>query len=191
MPSSSSLPSGVLSSISSLPTQHLKSPLSSTTIRTHYDAYEDPQDFAARAGRGLSRRQQEMIAEEYRYGAHNYQPIPVVLSKGEGVHVYDVDGRRFLDFLSAYSAVNQGHCHPRIVQALMHQAQRLTLTSRAFYNDQLGHFCKFMTTTFGYERMLPMNVNTQQTSQQQLSLLPSPVTALTCCPLLVSIAIPI
>ena len=99
-----------------------------------------------------------MIAAEYRYGAHNYQPLPVVLSRGEGCNVWDVDERRYLDFLSAYSAVNQGHCHPRIVAALTEQAKRLTLTSRAFYNDRLGRYCEFMTSTLGYDRILPMNV---------------------------------
>ena len=140
---------------------HYRRPLPSTFLRTHYDAYESPEDYVARAGKGLSPRQQELMADEYRYGAHNYQPVPVVLARGLGVHVWDVDGRRYLDFLSAYSAVNQGHCHPRIVQALTEQAQRLTLTSRAFYNDRLGSFCRLLTSTFGYERMLPMNTGVE------------------------------
>jgi ornithine--oxo-acid transaminase len=102
-------------------------------------------------------RTQELIELEERYGAHNYHPLPVVLSKGKGVHVWDVDGKRYFDFLSAYSAVNQGHCHPRITRALMEQAQTLTLTSRAFYNDQLGAYEQYITQLFGYDRVLPMN----------------------------------
>lgn len=98
---------------------------------------------------------------EERYGAHNYKPIPVVISRGEGVHVWDVDGKRYLDFLSAYSAVNQGHCHPHIIAALTEQAKRLTLTSRAFYNDILGTFEKFITEFFGYDRVLPMNTGVE------------------------------
>ena len=94
---------------------------------------------------------------EDRYGAHNYHPLPVVLSKGEGVFVWDVEGKKYYDFLSAYSAVNQGHCHPQIVQALITQAQTLTLTSRAFHNDLLGEFEKFAHEVFGYDKLLPMN----------------------------------
>ena len=90
-------------------------------------------------------------------GAHNYHPLPVVLSRGKGVHVWDVDGKRYFDFLSGYSAVNQGHCHPKIVQAMIAQAQVLTMTSRAFYNDKLGHYEQFMTKLLGFERLLPMN----------------------------------
>ncbi len=100
---------------------------------------------------------QELIALEDKYGAHNYHPLPVVLSKGEGVYVWDVEGKRYLDFLSAYSAVNQGHCHPKIVGVLMEQAQKLTLTSRAFYNDQLGVYEAFMHDYFGYDKILPIN----------------------------------
>ena len=103
----------------------------------------------------------EVIALEDKYGAHNYHPLPVVLSRGEGVLVWDVEGRQYYDFLSAYSAVNQGHCHPRIVQALTEQAQRLTLTSRAFYNDVLGRYEKFVTELFGYDRVLPMNTGVE------------------------------
>jgi len=99
----------------------------------------------------------EAIALEDKYGAHNYHPLPVVLTKGEGVYVWDVDGKRYYDFLSAYSAVNQGHCHPRIVNALINQAKELTLTSRAFYNDKLGLAEKFVCETFGYEKALFMN----------------------------------
>ena len=104
---------------------------------------------------------QELIQLENRYGAHNYHPLPVVLSKGQGVHVWDVEGKKYYDFLSAYSAVNQGHCHPRIVHALAEQAQRLTLTSRAFYNDVLGPFEKYVTDYFGYDRLLPMNTGVE------------------------------
>lgn len=99
----------------------------------------------------------QAIELESRYGAHNYHPIPVVLSRGEGVFVWDVDGNRYFDFLSAYSAVSQGHCHPRIINALMEQAQRLTLTSRAFYNDQLGLCEKYLCEYFGYDKALLMN----------------------------------
>jgi ornithine--oxo-acid transaminase len=99
----------------------------------------------------------EIIALEDKYGAHNYHPLPVVLSKGEGVFVWDVEGKRYYDFLSAYSAVNQGHCHPRIVNALIEQAKTLTLTSRAFYNDKLGIAEKYICETFGYDKALFMN----------------------------------
>ena len=98
---------------------------------------------------------------EDRYGAHNYHPLPVVLTRGEGVHLWDVEGQRYYDFLSAYSAVNQGHCHPKIVDALMQQAQQLTLTSRAFYNDVLGPYEQFITQMFGYDRVLPMNTGVE------------------------------
>ena len=103
----------------------------------------------------------EYMALEDRYGAHNYHPLPVVLSRGEGVHVWDVDGKRYYDFLSAYSAVNQGHCHPHIIKALTDQAQNLTLTSRAFYNDKLGPYEKFVTEFFGYDKVLPMNTGVE------------------------------
>ncbi len=99
----------------------------------------------------------EAIGLEEKYGAHNYHPLPVVLSKGEGVYVWDVEGKRYYDFLSAYSAVNQGHCHPRIVRALTEQAKELTLTSRAFYNDKLGLAEKYVCETFGYQKALFMN----------------------------------
>jgi ornithine--oxo-acid transaminase len=103
----------------------------------------------------------DLMHLEDHYGAHNYHPIPVVLNRGEGVHVWDVDGKRYYDFLSAYSAVNQGHCHPRIIEALVEQAQKLTLTSRAFHNDQLGVYEKFVTEFFGYDRVLPMNTGVE------------------------------
>lgn len=100
---------------------------------------------------------QEAMALEERYGAHNYHPLPVVLTRGEGVYVWDLDGKRYYDFLSAYSAVNQGHCHPRIIDALIRQAKELTLTSRAFYNDKLGLAEKYVCETFGYGKSLFMN----------------------------------
>jgi len=103
----------------------------------------------------------EAIALEDKYGAHNYHPLPVVLSKGEGVYVWDVEGKKYYDFLSAYSAVNQGHCHPKIVGAMMEQAQTLTLTSRAFYNDKLGVYEKFITNYFGFDKVLPMNTGAE------------------------------
>ena len=103
----------------------------------------------------------DAIALEERHGAHNYHPLPVVLTRGEGVFVWDVDGKRYFDFLSAYSAVNQGHCHPRIVGALQEQASRLTLTSRAFHNDLLGRYEEYMTKLFGYNKLLPMNTGVE------------------------------
>ena len=101
------------------------------------------------------------IEMEDKYGAHNYHPLPVVLSKGEGVHVWDVEGKKYYDFLSAYSAVNQGHCHPEIIGALNDQASTLTLTSRAFFNDKLGVYEKFVTEYFGFEKVLPMNTGAE------------------------------
>ncbi|QCR24255.1 ornithine--oxo-acid transaminase [Pontibacter sp. SGAir0037] len=100
---------------------------------------------------------QEAIETEHKYGAHNYHPLPVVLSRGEGVHLWDIEGKHYYDFLSAYSAVNQGHCHPRIIKALTEQAQKLTLTSRAFYNDKLGLAEKYICETFNYDKALFMN----------------------------------
>ena len=104
---------------------------------------------------------QQAIDLENKYGAHNYHPLPVVLSRGEGVYVWDVEGKRYFDFLSAYSAVNQGHCHPKIVNALSEQAATLTLTSRAFYNDMLGKFEQFATDYFGFDKLLPMNTGAE------------------------------
>lgn len=104
---------------------------------------------------------QEAIALEDKYGAHNYHPLPVVLSRGEGVYVWDAEGKRYYDFLSAYSAVNQGHCHPRIVNAMTEQAKTLTLTSRAFYNDTLGPYEKYVTEYFGFDKVLPMNTGAE------------------------------
>ena len=104
---------------------------------------------------------QELIKIEEKYGAHNYHPLPVVLSKGKGVHIWDVEGKQYFDFLSAYSAVNQGHCHPKIIKALTDQASTLTLTSRAFHNDILGQYEKFITDLFGYDKVLPMNTGVE------------------------------
>jgi ornithine--oxo-acid transaminase len=106
-------------------------------------------------------RAEELMALEDRYGAHNYHPLPVVLSRGEGVFVWDVSGKQYYDFLSAYSAVNQGHCHPKLVRTLAEQAGKLALTSRAFYNDCLGEYEKFITTFFGYDKVLPMNTGVE------------------------------
>lgn len=103
----------------------------------------------------------EAISLEDKFGAHNYHPLPVVLSRGEGVYVWDTEGKRYYDFLSAYSAVNQGHCHPKIINALVNQAQTLTLTSRAFYNDKLGKYEEFVTRYFGFDKVLPMNTGAE------------------------------
>lgn len=103
----------------------------------------------------------DFIKIEEHYGAHNYHPLPVVLSRGEGPFVWDVEGKKYYDFLSAYSAVNQGHCHPKIVNAMIEQAKTLTLTSRAFYNDALGPYEKFVTEYFGYDKILPMNTGAE------------------------------
>ena len=104
---------------------------------------------------------QQAIELENKYGAHNYHPLPVVLSRGDGVYVWDVEGKQYYDFLSAYSAVNQGHCHPKIVGEMMRQAQNLTLTSRAFYNDMLGKYEKFVCEYFGFDKVLPMNTGAE------------------------------
>jgi len=106
-------------------------------------------------------RATELMELENKYGAHNYHPLPVVLEKGEGVFVWDVEGKKYFDFLSAYSAVNQGHCHPKIIDTLVQQASKLTLTSRAFYNSQLGRYEEFVTQYFGYEKVLPMNTGAE------------------------------
>jgi len=104
---------------------------------------------------------QQAIELEHKHGAHNYHPLPVVLSRGEGVHVWDVEGKKYYDFLSAYSAVNQGHCHPKIVGAMTRQAETLSLTSRAFYNDMLGAYEKYATETFHFDKLLPMNTGAE------------------------------
>ncbi|MEI6753186.1 MAG: ornithine--oxo-acid transaminase [Paludibacter sp.] len=103
----------------------------------------------------------DLMELENKYGAHNYHPLPVVLDRGEGVFVWDVEGKKYYDFLSAYSAVNQGHCHPKIINTLVEQAQKLTLTSRAFYNSRLGEYERFVTEYFGYEKVLPMNTGAE------------------------------
>lgn len=108
-----------------------------------------------------SSKAEEMIAKENKYGAHNYHPLPVVLKRGEGVYVWDLEDKKYFDFLSAYSAVNQGHCHPKIVDAMIQQAQTLTLTSRAFYNDQLGNYEEYVTNYFGFDKVLPMNTGAE------------------------------
>ncbi|MCH1596121.1 MAG: aminotransferase class III-fold pyridoxal phosphate-dependent enzyme, partial [Flavobacteriaceae bacterium] len=107
------------------------------------------------------RSSEEAIALENKYGAHNYHPLPVVLAKGEGVYLWDIEGKKYYDFLSAYSAVNQGHCHPDIIDALTEQSKQLTLTSRAFYNDQLGRMEKYLTETFHFDKVLPMNTGAE------------------------------
>jgi ornithine--oxo-acid transaminase len=104
---------------------------------------------------------QDYINREDKFGAHNYHPLPVVLERGEGVHVWDVDGKQYYDFLSAYSAVNQGHCHPKIVNAMIEQAKTLTLTSRAFYNSVLGEYEEYVTKYFGFDKVLPMNTGAE------------------------------
>jgi len=109
----------------------------------------------------LIQSSQDAIALENQHGAHNYHPLPVVLARGEGVYLWDVEGKKYFDFLSAYSAVNQGHCHPRIVGALKDQAEKLTLTSRAFYNDMLGPYEKYVTEYFGFDKVLPMNTGAE------------------------------
>jgi len=109
----------------------------------------------------MSEKAQYYLDLEEKYGAHNYHPLPVVLERGEGVYVWDVDGKRYYDFLSGYSAVNQGHCHPKIVQSFIEQSKKLTLTSRAFHNDVLGEFEKYITSLFGYDKVLPMNTGVE------------------------------
>lgn len=109
----------------------------------------------------LSSKAEKLIEKENKYGAHNYHPLPVVLEKGEGVFVWDIDGKKYYDFLSAYSAVNQGHCHPKIIDAMIQQAKTLTLTSRAFYNDQLGVYEEYITKYFAFDKVLPMNTGAE------------------------------
>lgn len=103
----------------------------------------------------------QYIDREDRFGAHNYAPVPVVLERGEGVFLWDTDGKRYFDFLSAYSAVNQGHCHPKIVDALVQQSKKLALTSRAFFNNALGEYEEYITQLFGYDKVLPMNTGVE------------------------------
>ena len=108
-----------------------------------------------------SSQTQYFLDKEEQYGAHNYHPLPVVISRAEGVYMWDVDSKRYYDFLSGYSSVNQGHCHPRIIQSLIDQAQKLTLTSRAFHSDLLGEYAEFITSYFGYDKVLPMNTGVE------------------------------
>src|SRR5574343_1327248 len=108
-----------------------------------------------------SPKTQYFIDLEDRFGAHNYHPLPVVIERAEGVFMYDVEGRQFFDFLSAYSAVNQGHCHPRIIKAMVNQAQQLTLTSRAFHNNKLGEYEQYITNLLGFDKVLPMNTGVE------------------------------
>ena len=116
---------------------------------------------------------QNYILLEEKYGAHNYHPLPVVLDRGQGIYVWDVEGKQYFDFLSAYSAVNQGHCHPRIINVLIEQAKNLTLTSRAFYNSHLGRYEEFVHNLFGYDKLLPMNTGAEavETSIKQSCLM--------------------
>ena len=116
---------------------------------------------ASGAATSLKLTPEQVYKREDKYGAHNYHPIPAALAKGKGVFVWDVTGKRYFDFLASYSAVNQGHCHPRIVKTLQEQAEVLTLTSRAFYNDVLGEFEEFATQLFGYDKLLPMNTGVE------------------------------
>ncbi|WP_275111096.1 ornithine--oxo-acid transaminase [Paralabilibaculum antarcticum] len=109
----------------------------------------------------ISMTAKDYMEKESQFGAHNYHPLPVVLERGEGVHVWDTDGKKYYDFLSAYSAVNQGHCHPKIIGAMMEQAQKLTLTSRAFYSNNLGKYEEYVTKYFGYDKVLPMNTGAE------------------------------
>jgi ornithine--oxo-acid transaminase len=104
---------------------------------------------------------QQLLDREALYGAHNYHPLPAMLTRGEGVFLWDVDGKRYYDFLSGYSAVNQGHCHPKIIASLIEQAQKLTLTSRAFHSDLLGEYAELITRYFGYDKVLPMNTGVE------------------------------
>ena len=113
------------------------------------------------SNRHLSELTSAFIETELEYGAHNYHPLPVVLERGEGVYLFDVDGKKYFDFLSGYSAVNQGHCHPAIIASLIEQAKKLTLTSRAFHNNLLGEYSKFITQYFGYDKVLPMNTGVE------------------------------
>ena len=109
----------------------------------------------------ISTETQKLLERENKYGAHNYHPLPVMLTKGEGVFVWDVDGKRYYDFLSGYSALNHGHRHPKVMRAFYEQAEKLTLTSRAFHSDALGEFAEYITQYFGYDKVLPMNTGAE------------------------------
>lgn len=113
------------------------------------------------AAQSIASQTDYFIELENKYGAHNYHPIPVVLKRGKGIFVWDVEEKKYYDFLSAYSAVNQGHCHPKIIQSLTTQAQKLTLTSRAFHSEALAEFTKYITGYFGYDKVLPMNTGAE------------------------------
>ena len=130
-----------------------------TTLRNEFHFYLETKNMETTITEKLT--SQEAMDLENKYGAHNYHPLPVVLSKGEGVFVWDLDGKKYYDFLSSYSAVNQGHCHPKILAALKKQADTLTLTSRAFHNDVLGQYEEFVTKLFGYDKVLPMNTGVE------------------------------
>lgn len=132
-----------------------------TANRQHVGTKVGLRSFSAAVEEQVSDVSAAYIELEDKHGAHNYHPLPVVLSKGVGTRVWDVDGNEYFDFLSAYSAVNQGHCHPKIIGALVEQAQKMTLTSRAFHNDCLGHYVEFITSYFGYDRILPMNTGVE------------------------------
>mmetsp|Transcript_30028 Transcript_30028/g.35674 ORF Transcript_30028/g.35674 Transcript_30028/m.35674 type:complete len:462 (-) Transcript_30028:94-1479(-) len=140
-------------------TNHFRS--ASTFLERKYVSTFRTQSRTLSSEAGLSSVSTECIDLEQRHGAHNYHPLPVVISRGEGVKLYGVDGESYYDFLSAYSAVNQGHCHPKIIGALVEQAQKLTLTSRAFHNDCLGAYAEYITDYFGYDRVLPMNTGVE------------------------------
>lgn len=144
-------------SISSL---HNNSTINATTVRLTTRGFPTRTTNAA-FSHPLSEASKTCISLEEHYGAYNYKPLPVVLTKGLGTKVWDIDGKEYFDFLSAYSAVNQGHCHPKIIQALTDQANKLTLTSRAFHNDALGVYSEFITKYFGYDRVLPMNTGVE------------------------------
>ena len=128
-----------------------------TTLRTARQA----RALSTFAPQPLGPKSASLVARESKVGAENYAPLPVVLAKGDGCRVWDADGEEYLDFLSAYSAVNQGHCHPKIVSALINQSQQLTLTSRAFHNNILGDYEKYITNLFGYDKVLPMNTGVE------------------------------
>lgn len=130
---------------------------SSTSIIRHHGRQHAKSTAASFSTRSAA----ECMALEEKYGAFNYAPLPVVLTKGKGTKVWDTEGKEYFDFLSAYSAVNQGHCHPKIIAALTEQAQNLTLTSRAFYNDSLGEYCEYAANYFGMDRILPMNTGVE------------------------------
>lgn len=135
--------------------------LGQARVRARLLSTSAPQSVRANPSGNEKLHSDDYITLEGDYGAHNYEPLPVVLERGEGVHVWDVEGKQYLDFLSAYSAVNQGHSHPKILAAMVEQSKKLSLTSRAFFNSSLGPYCKFMTEMFGFDRLLPMNTGVE------------------------------